>query len=161
VYQELYIDNTLKVFEEALKNTYENPLLVAVLLLFLLIATITDVRSLKIPNSLNGTFFLLRFFLIPWIGFSWEHLGGAMIAFFTLLIVGMIKNHKMGGDIKCLTVVGFYLGAPLIIPFILLSCVYLSLYTFLSFMFRKKTKLLPFAPFFFISHITFMMISFL
>lgn len=161
MYQELYIDNTLNILEEALKNIYGNPTTVLVLSIFLLIATATDIRSLKIPNSLNALFFLLRFLLIPWIGFSWQHVAGAIIAFFTLLMVGMIKNHKMGGDIKCLAVVGFYLGFPLIIPFILLSCAYLALYTFISLLFRKNLKLLPFAPFFFLSHLTFILLSLL
>lgn len=149
------IVNLLEAVHEQLSYIYGNSFVVALLFLFLGIATFTDIKKMKIPDKLNGVFFLTRFALLPLIGFGWGNIGGAVIAFVSLMIPAMVKAHKMGGDIKCLTVMGLYLGLPLTIPFILLSCLYLAVYSFGGIPFGRPLRTLPFAPFFLLSHLTF------
>lgn len=151
----MFLDNILL----SIQNLYSNNVTVATLLIFLTVATITDVRALKIPNKLNGLFFVLRLALIPIIGFSLYDIAGALIGFFVLLIPAMIRMHKMGGDIKCMTVVGFYLGLYVTPIFIAITCIYGLIFSVFKFLITKNKGNMPFAPFFLISHITLWIIS--
>lgn len=153
----MFLDNILSVT----KTIYSNNIIVATLLVFLTVATITDIRALKIPNKLNGLFFVIRLILIPIIGFSFGNVLGAGIGFFLLLIPAMIKMHKMGGDIKCMTVVGFYLGAYITPLFIALTCIYGFIYSISMLLITKKKSNMPFAPFFLLTHITLWLITIL
>lgn len=140
--------------QESFGTLYGSPSLLIALTIFLAIATYTDVKTLKIPDKLNGAFFVLRLLLIPFIGFSIDAVWGALFAFIAMLIPAMIKMHKMGGDIKSLTVVGFYVGIYIAPMFLILTCVYFILYAMVCFALRKVIKNVPFAPFFLISHLT-------
>ena len=122
-------------------------------LIFLIIATITDIRSYKIPNWLNGTFFALRLAIIPIVGIGFDHVIGAVVAFIALFIPAFVKMQKMGGDIKCATVLGLYLGISLIPAHLLLASALLALYTLIQYVVFKKGGMLPFAPFFLSAHL--------
>ena len=153
------IVNALTPVQESLETIYSNSHVLFLLTAFLLIATYTDLKSYKIPDKLNGFFFILRFVIIPVIGFGIADILGAIFAFVTLMIPAMIKNHKMGGDIKCLTVVGLYVGIYLVPFFLIFSCIYFILYTGLGLIVGKSPRVLPFAPFFLLSHITLVVIQ--
>lgn len=142
--------------QETFSTLYGNPLILIILTLYLSIATYTDVKTMKIPDKLNGFFFLVRLILIPFIGFSFTDVAGALFSFVVMMIPAMIKMHKMGGDIKCLSVVGLYVGIYLAPLFLVLTCVFFILYAGLSAIARKKMKNVPFAPFFLLSHLTLM-----
>lgn len=154
----MFIDKYIEEISKALDHLYGNPIVAIVLTAFMVIATYTDVLQLKIPNKLNGAFLISRFVLIPWLGFSIWDVVGAVVCFIALLIPAMVKMQKMGGDIKCVTVLGLYAGIALAPPFLLLSCAYFVVVNFLRFIIGKKTGLLPFAPFFLASNITLMII---
>lgn len=151
----MFLDNVLS----ATNTLYSNNAIVATLLVFLMVATITDIRALKIPDKLNGLFFILRLALIPIIGISFNNVLGAIIGFFLLLIPAMIRMHKMGGDIKCMTVVGFYLGAYITPVFIAITCIYGLVYSLFKLFITKKKGNMPFAPFFLLTHITLWLIT--
>jgi len=154
VCQELSIANITSILQDQFHHLYGQPLIVLLLFVFLGIASYTDIKQLKIPNKLNLLFLIGRFALIPWLAFGLDHVFGALIAFVSLLIPAMIKMHKMGGDIKCVTVMGLYLGAYLTPVFLILSCIYLALFTVVGMFVGKKAGMMPFAPFFFASHLT-------
>lgn len=140
--------------KESFDFLYGEPLVIITLLLFLSIATYTDIKDMKIPNKLNGAFAVIRLLLIPLIGFGIADILGAIFAFITLMIPAMIKMHKMGGDIKCLTVVGLYVGIYLIPFFLVFTCIYFMIYVGISAILKKKVKNVPFAPFFLLTHLT-------
>lgn len=146
--------------QETFSTLYGNPLFLVILTVYLSIATYTDMKTMIIPDKLNGFFFVVRLAIIPFIGFGLADVAGALFAFVVLMIPAMIKMHKMGGDIKCLTVVGLYVGIYLAPLFLILTCVYFILYAGLSAVARKKMKNVPFAPFFLASHLTLMALYF-
>lgn len=154
----MFIDDYMMQIKEALAHLYSHPLVAVLFTTFLVIATITDIRTLKIPNKLNLTFFLVRIALIPIIGFSIYDVAGALLAFFALLIPAMVKMHKMGGDIKCATVIGLYAGFVLTSVFLLLACLYFILFQLIRMILGINVKMLPFAPFFLAANITLMAI---
>ncbi|MBP1308771.1 Flp pilus assembly protein protease CpaA [Paenibacillus sp. 1182] len=146
----MFIDNYLENVQMSVEHVYQNGYIAMLFTLYLFIATIIDVKFRKIPNKLNLGFVLVRLILIPWFPFSILDLIGAVIAFIALLIPAMVKNHKMGGDIKMAGVVGLYMGMYLVPIFILLACIYFMVYV------GMNKRMLPFAPFFLASHITLM-----
>lgn len=152
---------TVDFFEQvkkALEHLYSEPITVALFTLFLIIATYTDLKATKIPDKLNAAFAIIRLLLIPIIGFTIYDFLGALIGFIGLFIPGMVLMKKMGGDIKCATVIGLYAGVYLTPIFLILSCVYLALTTACGYMFGKKLNMIPFAPFFLASNITLMIV---
>lgn len=148
----MFIDNLTTNLTDAFHQTYGNIWILLLLFLFLGIATYTDLKNLKIPNKLNGAFLIIRILIIPIVGFGWTNIGGAILAFIALMIPAMVKMQKMGGDIKCLTVVGLYLGVYITPIFILIACIGLALYTGVQYVIFKKGGMLPFAPFFLFAH---------
>lgn len=150
----MYTDNISGQIREILSYFYEYPLAVAVFTAFLIIAAVIDATTYKIPNKLNLFFFISRFALIPVIGLSWSHIGGAVFAFFVLLIPAMIWMKKMGGDIKCTTVIGLYVGFPITCLFLLLACVYFLLVQFVRYILGYSVVAMPLAPFLLASNIT-------
>lgn len=137
---------------ETFDRLYSEPLILIPLTLFLLIATWTDIKTLKIPNKLNGAFFLVRLLLIPFIGFGINEVVGAFFAFFLMMIPAMIMMHKMGGDIKCLTVVGLYVGIGIVPMYLIVTCALFLLYALIMLLIKKPIKNVPFAPFFLSTH---------
>lgn len=154
VCRDLYIVNDfLSLVEESMKHVYGEPLLWITMLLFLTVATYTDVKTLKIPNKLNGAFLIARLILIPFVGLAIGDVIGAILAGLALLIPAMVKMQKMAGDIKIAFVLGLYMGVALVPVFFVGASVMLALTTFISGYFGKKLILLPFAPFFLAMHV--------
>jgi Flp pilus assembly protein protease CpaA len=145
-------------------NLYGNYYVVAILTLFLGIATYTDMKYLKIPNKLNLTFAVIGLALIPMFDFSWGELfskfGGSLFGFVALLIPAMIRNHKMGGDIKAMAVLGLYLGIFIVPLFMALASVSGVVYLYTRFQTGKLLGNFPFAPFFLVAHIILFIFSF-
>lgn len=154
VCRDLYIVNDfLKLVEESISQLYGEPLLWVTMLLFLSVATYTDVKTLKIPNKLNGAFLIARIILVPFVGLAIGDVIGAFVAGLALLIPAMVKMQKMAGDIKIAFVIGLYIGITLVPVFFVGASVMLALTTFISGYFGKKLILLPFAPFFLAMHV--------
>lgn len=144
----------------------DNKILLMVLFAFLIGATITDMRKMKIYDWFNGVFLVVRiaFIFIPVFSLKFEltHLVGGVLGFLFLLAPAMALMHKMGGDIKFMAVLGTYLGGHLTIVFLIIACVYNLIYAMTSVYILKRAKssvLIPFAPFFLLSFITITVIS--
>lgn len=148
-----------------LLNIYNNKLLLITMFVFLIIATYTDIKSLKIYNKFNIAFLITRliFIFIPVYTYKLEltHIVGSVVSFILILIPAIALMHKMGGDIKFMTIMGLYLGGYLSVIFLLLSCFYNLMYSLISvFVLKKHSKdvLIPFAPFFLTSFATLLLI---
>ena len=79
------------------------------------------------------------------------HLIGAVIGFLSLTVPAMMLMHKMGGDIKFITILGLYLGTPLTVLLLLLACTFMLIYSLVIKLVTKnqiRKKVVPFAPFF-------------
>jgi len=142
---------------ESYNQHYGNYILVAIVTIFLGIASYTDIKSLKIPNKLNLTFGIIAVLVFVIYEYSWMdislHLIGATFGFFALLIPAMIRMHKMGGDIKAITVVGLFIGIEIMPFFLAISCITALIYiVFRYFILKKIGGNMPFAPFFLLTH---------
>lgn len=147
-----------------LNNFFSNQGVVVLLFVFLAVATYTDLKSLKIYNKFNLIFLISRFALFTYLPLTFNHFLGALVGFLVLTIPAVHLMHKMGGDIKFITVLGLFLGLPLTIALLALSCMYMLIFS----LFKKLTKkinvkkvLVPFAPFFMISFLTLFIISYI
>lgn len=149
----MFIDS----FLNSLSSVYGNKVAVITVLIFLTIASYTDIKSMKIPNKVNILFLLSRFLIISFLPLTLSSLAGGLLAFVVPLIPAIVLMHKMGGDIKCLTVLGLFVGGYNTILMLALSSMYGLIYIIL---FNKKGNI-SFAPFFLISHITLMLLAFL
>lgn len=147
------VEEIITLLGTKLEALYGEPLLWVTMLVFLSIATYTDIKSLKISNRLNLAFLAARLLLIPLVGLHWLDLGGSLLAGLALLIPAMVLMHKMGGDIKIAFVLGLYLGAVIVPLFLLIACGLFAATALISGWFGKKIILLPFAPFFLASHV--------
>lgn len=127
-------------------------------IVFILWASVTDLKTMKIKNYQNLAFFLVG--LTLWItsildlfhtGFTLGlgHLYGAIVGFLLLFIPGMILNTPIGGDIKFVTVMGFWIGPIAIILLLIFSSIIqfliLIIRTIKLQSFDMKNKF-PFAP---------------
>lgn len=146
-------------------NLWDEPIVIMILIIFSIVAAIHDAKTLTITNKLNGSLFLiggllmmnylinsthLFSFHLPEIAFGWGNIIGMIFAFLALFIPAMIKNHPMGGDIKFLTIIGFWVGFPAILLVIFISAFFNLLYWYLNFTLLKKVSkgtLMPFGPF--------------
>lgn len=139
------------------------PILFVLLFIYLIGATYTDIKSLKVYDKYNLTFFIVftlyivlaQFESIPIDSLSlWSHGLGLFVSFVTLLIPAMILMHKMGGDIKLVSVIGYVIGLPLFFPFFAITCLTALIYGLTrKFIFKKEVMKFPFAPFFLSSFI--------
>lgn len=137
-------------------NVYEK---VSVLIL-LLIASYFDSKEFRIPNKLNLGFFILRFALIPLIGFSWGNIYGLIVGMLIILIPAMIKNKPMGGDIKMLGVLGLYLGVKNVLILLIGTVILAFLYFLLIYIKKESKENIPLAPFVLCSFILMNIVSF-
>lgn len=137
---------------------YGNYYVVAILTLFLGIATYTDIKSLKIPNKLNLIFGIIAIGIMPFMDNSTSEIiskiTGSLFGFIVLFIPAMIKMHKMGGDIKAMVVLGLYLGFFQVPIFLAFACLYGILFVYYKFATGKTVGIMPFAPFFLLAHLT-------
>lgn len=125
--------------------------------LFCVWASITDIRSLVVKNKMNLAFLLtgLVLWLLPngSLTLGKLHFIGMVVGFLLLFIPGMIINHAFGGDIKFVSVMGFWVG-PYTICSILFtsSLIQLIIHLILRLVNRRhdqpRSITLPFAPVF-------------
>lgn len=129
------------LLKEELINLFSNPVLVTTLMMFLAFATYTDIKSLKIYDKFNIVFLIVRiiFIFIPiyGIGLTPSHLLGAIAGCLFLFIPAFILLHKMGGDIKFLSILGLYLGVYLTVFLLLISCITMLLFSVIRIIYRK------------------------
>lgn len=106
----------------------EFPLVAIAFLIYLGIVAYVDYKTLKIPNKLNLTFACIRLLLMIIYGFSTDSVLGAVVGFIAIFLPAFIMNVPMGGDIKCFTVMGLYLGVEgiffysIFLCFIIITC---------------------------------------
>lgn len=152
--------NIKEIIVNELNVFFSNPYLIGVLLLFFAVATYTDIKSLKIYDKFNIVFLITRiiFIFIPTynLPFNMSHFFGGLIGFLVLIVPAIALMHKMGGDIKFITVLGLYLGIPLTVLLLFISCITMLIFSLIKKIITKgdvKKVLVPFAPFFSISFI--------
>lgn len=135
---ELFIENSLSVFN--------NHLLTLVLLFYLMVATYTDLKYLKIYNKFNISLVLVRviFIFLPNYGLklSLDNIIASISTFVILLTIAVILMHKMGGDIKFLTAFMLFFDIRFMVVFMaiasLVNLVYLVILKHYLLKERKK-----------------------
>lgn len=132
---------------------YSNAYIFLPVLIFLLLASYFDIKYRKIPNKLNLLFFIIRFAMIPLVGFSASNIYGFLFGFFIILIPAMIVCKPMGGDIKAMAVLGLYLELLGIFVLLVGTIIVSLMYFFFEKIRGRKKVEIPFAPFFLISFI--------
>lgn len=130
-----------------------------ILMCALPVLALTDKRSRRIPNCYLAILCVLRLFVLAgelaaypalWIEFA-AHAGiGAAGSFVLMMAAYVLSREKIGlGDVKLITVMGFYLGFSLNYTVLILSLVFAAVWG-LSKVWTKKMKLkdsIAFAPF--------------
>lgn len=142
-------------------SIYGNGYVLTASFLLLLIASYFDIKHMKIPNKLNLTFFIIRLLLCFVIGIEVGNLYGMIAGFLLLLIPAMIKNKPMGGDIKLMTVLGFYIGVKNLLILLAGTIVFSMFYTAPNLIKKRERKDFPLAPFVLLSFISIITISFI
>lgn len=132
-------------FLNCINTVFSNELLSLVLLLFLIYATYTDVKYLKIYNKFNIFIMLVRvaFIFIP--VYTLELTAGNIVAslsaFMIFLTIAMIFMHKMGGDIKFIGAFMLYFNFEYMLVFSAIASVLNGIYCiFLKLYFNYKKK---------------------
>lgn len=154
----------IRFASKGILSVYKNPIVLMFFTIFLIWASIQDLRTMKVKNYQNISFFIVGFILyilhqigVPHTGFNLGmfHIYGAIVGFLLLFIPGMILNYAFGGDIKFVTVMGFWIG-PAAILLVLLISVVLQLIVLLIRAFILKNfdmrNNFPFAPAFSIGY---------
>lgn len=138
---------------ENLKLIYSNPIILLISITFLTIASYFDFKTRKIPDRLNLLFLIMRIGLIPLIGFNFNNLLGLVFGGLVILIPAMIMNKPMGGDIKCMAVLGFIIGIHSAFV-LLITIAFTSLIYILIVNYTLKSRIeIPFAPFYLFAHL--------
>lgn len=132
-----------------------------VVFLLLGVASYFDSKELRIPDKLNLGFLILRLALIPFISFSWGNIYGLIVGMLIILIPAMIKNKPMGGDIKMMAVLGFYLGVQNILILLIGTVIIAIIYYIPTILGKREKKDIPLAPFVLSSFILMNIISLL
>ena len=143
------------------KYLYWNMYIKISLLIFLVIASYFDKKQMKIPNKLNLIFFIIRLALIPIIGINVENIYGLLAGLFLILVPAMIKCKPMGGDIKMMAVLGFYLGVQNILILLVGTVIFALVYYIPTILGKKEKKDVPLAPFVLSSFILMNIIGFI
>ncbi len=91
----------------------------------LTIATITDIKSHRITNSLTGSALVFGLLLNSWTGGTTGFISG-----FSGLLIGLlcflpfyIAGGMAAGDVKLMAAVGSFIGTPLILHAVLMSLI--------------------------------------
>ena len=145
-------------------GVYETLWVFCIFLCFLMWISVNDLKTKTIKDYQNLFFLLMGLWIlfVDWIGVSettlslgWGHLFGMMVGFLLLFIPGMILNYAYGGDIKFVTVLGFWVGGSaillLMVVAVAIQIIFFILYTLIQ---REMnlSKSLPFAPAFALSY---------
>lgn len=138
---------------------YTNYYVAIFLLIMFLIASYTDLKTMKIYNKFNIVFLCtyVVYFFIPapiGLGMNFSALGlsivGGIIGMLFLLIPAVALMHQMGGDIKFIGVVGLFIGAYNIFVLMIIACITNLIYFIVNIYLLKRSKKesnKPFAPF--------------
>lgn len=132
-----------------------------VVFLLLGVASYFDSKELRIPDKLNLGFLILRLALIPFISFSWGNIYGLLVGLLLILIPAMIKCKPMGGDIKMMAVLGFYLVVQNILVLLIGTVIIAIIYYIPTILGKREKKDIPLAPFVLSSFILMNIISLL
>ena len=135
----------ISLWKDALDFFYGNIYAVLPILMFLFLASVSDLKTLKIPDYLNRTFFLSRFLFIFWVPISTGNIMGFIIGGLIILIPAMIMLRPMGGDIKLVAVLGLWTNDAVI-----LSSILIGIFLFVGYAFLKKSgkkEMIAFGPF--------------
>ena len=134
---------------DMIKNLLSEPILFAILNVFFVIATYTDIKVMKIYDKFNIAMFLTRIVTFFIFGFSFQYLVGGVLMFSCLLLGALMTNARIGGDIKFAGNIGLFLG------FMPSICV-LVIALIINLIFRKFTKnvnAIALAPFLYVGFI--------
>lgn len=138
----------MSIFLDSASIIFNNPLATSILLLFLMVATYTDVKYLKIYDKFNLTLVITRivFLFLPIyaVKFSFENIIASISVFIVMLTFGVIFMHKMGGDIKFLTAFMLFFDFEFMLIFMLIASVVNLLYSIIlkQYLLREKKKVL-------------------
>ncbi|OAH56148.1 MULTISPECIES: A24 family peptidase [Bacillaceae] len=126
---------------------------VAILFISMLIViVVSDLAYMLIPDKIMLFFFSLFLIariihpLTPW----WDSLFGAVAGYLLLLIIAIASKGGMGGgDVKLFAVLGFVMGAKLVLLTFFLSCVFGAVIGLVLLIFGivKRGKPMPFGPY--------------
>lgn len=153
----MYINNFILNFKNDFIYNYQNTIAMIILTLFLLFNTYTDIKKFKIYNVSNLLLVLSRIALtlIPFISYklTFNNVLGALFSFLIILIPAVILMYRMGGDIKLITAIGFYLGIYMMPIFIFLTLITALSYALIKKKMKQNYNKIPLAPFFLIAHV--------
>lgn len=138
-------------FKEVIENNY----LLVVLNIFFMIATITDIKFMKIFDIFNLIMLVVRIVTFFIFGFNFSYLTGGILIFITFLIGALLTKAQIGGDIKFGGNIGLWVG---FIP----AAIILFASIIINFIFRKitkNTKAIALAPFLYIGFIVLFIIT--
>lgn len=123
------------------------------------VLSLTDRKDRRIPNRFLVILVILRLFILAgeiisypllWTDFLAHALGGAAGSFLLMMAAWFLSRKKIGlGDVKLLTVMGFYLGFSLNYIILFLSLIFAALWGVWN-VWRKKMDVkdtVAFAPF--------------
>ena len=134
-------------FYVCLNNVFSNKILAITLLIFLIYATYTDVKYLKIYNKFNGLLVLVRilFIFLPNASYklTFDNILASLTVFIIFLSIAMMFMHKMGGDIKFISAFMLFFNMEYMLVFSLIASVLNMIYSvLLNLYLRKKQKAL-------------------
>lgn len=131
-------------FLECLNTVFSNIPLSLILLAFLLYATYTDIRYLKIYNKFNLLIVLTRiaFIFLPThsLSLSKGNIIASISAFSLFLIMAMIFMHRMGGDIKFIGAFMLFFNLEYMLVFCLIASVLNMFYAIALKMYLQSKK---------------------
>lgn len=135
-------------FIESASTVFDNNILVLILLGYLIFATYTDIKYLKIYNGFNLSLVLVRilFVFLPIYGlkFNIQNIFASAIVFTIMLTIGVIFMHKMGGDIKFMTAFMLFFDVLFMFVFMAVASIVNLIYSLWlkSYLMKKKKKIL-------------------
>lgn len=120
-------------FITCLDVIFSNELLSITLLVFLMYATYTDIKYLKISNKVNLMLVITRiiFIFIPVysLNLSVGNIIASVSAFLAFLTLAMIFMHRMGGDIKFIGAFMLFFNMEYMVVFVAIASVLNMIYS--------------------------------
>lgn len=104
------LENYLNMIVEEITMSPEKLLKITPLLIFMVMGSMIDSKELRIPNRLNLAMFALRFLVLPLYPIETKHVLGCILGALFIMIPAIMIMKPMGGDIKFLAVIGFWMG---------------------------------------------------
>ncbi|MBE5935558.1 MAG: hypothetical protein E7262_07175 [Lachnospiraceae bacterium] len=127
------------------------------LVILLLLVSITDIKEFRIPNTILGSFMLIRSGILVYeISQKTVYINNVistLLLVISIFIVGVLMKIVIGngigfGDIKLLMVVTFYMGSAKSLDIIYSSILVMGVIDLIALVLRCKTRkdAMPFAP---------------